>query len=271
MIVDSSERKEKRRELVLVVHEGPAKVARNTYRIRFEKPDGFTFAPGQSLKTNFKNEIRPDGNFRTPSFTIVSAPHEPFLEIVFRVKENEADWSGTKRSLMALTAGDEVPALDVLREKLDEVVYPDDVSRDTPIVMLAAGVGIAPFISMMRHAAHVGDRRDVHLLYANPTYADVAYGYEVDRFTHSLAPNLSTQKFLTREPRAGFAHGYFDREYIRSIIARSPRTFPIFFVSGSEGMVEATVKLLESMHVPDSRIRVKRFKGYKGEDDTIRE
>ena len=135
--------------------------------------------------------------------------------------------------------------------------------------MLAGGVGIAPFISMMRHAAHIHDTREFYLMYANPTKEDSAYEDEVVGYSHSLSPNLRLQQFLTQESREGYAQGYFDPESIRSILARSAQRIPLFYISGAVGMVEETKKLLQKMQVPDSCIRVKSYTGYEGMD-TIR-
>ena len=131
--------------------------------------------------------------------------------------------------------------------------------------LLAGGVGVAPFISMMRHAKHTGDQRDFHLLYANPRYEDVVYEDEVNN-------NPLSQKFLTRDSHEGFREGYFDQESIQTIRSRVVgEQEPLFFISGSEGMVASTEAMLLALGVPKERIRLKKYTGYTGADDTIRE
>lgn len=252
----------------------PEEVARNTYRIFLKKPEGFDdFYPGQNIKALVRDA---QGDIvERKSFSMVSAPHEPFLEFVFRVPEERARWSDTKKMLMALGTEEGCKAtletLGAMRDHSDEVIYTPDTPKEVPIVMLAGGVGIAPFVSMMRYAEHIGDARDFHLLYANPTYSDVAYEDEIDRFSTDSKVNLTVRKFLTRESREGFEEGYFTPEHIQAVTKKYPTT-PIFFISGSEGMVEDTVQLLTSIGISeDTHIRVKLFSGYTGKDDTIRE
>ncbi|HUQ75358.1 MAG TPA: FAD-dependent oxidoreductase, partial [Burkholderiales bacterium] len=125
-------------------------VAEGAMAFHFAKPRGFMFQAGQSIRLTLGE------GWENRSFSIASAPHEPELMIATRMRE-----SAFKARLRALQAGDEV-TVDGPNGAM--VLHPD---ATRPALMLAAGIGITPFLSMLRDARH---RRLAHrfmLLYCN--------------------------------------------------------------------------------------------------------
>jgi len=86
-------------------------------------------------------------------FTMSSSPHDPHLEFTVR---HRGDW--TTGALRAVRPGHTV--------WLDGPHGAMTLDRAGPagIVMVAAGVGVAPMMSMLRTMAHRGDRRPVWLI-----------------------------------------------------------------------------------------------------------
>nr|WP_052206906.1 FAD-dependent oxidoreductase [Sinomonas humi] len=104
------------------------------------------------------------GSRRTFSFT--SAPSSDIL--AFGVS-TAPPVSHSKRSLMNLTPGQRV----YLAAVGGDFVLPRDVDR--PLLLVAGGIGITPFASMLRAMRNSGDARDVVLVASVPNPDELAF------------------------------------------------------------------------------------------------
>jgi ferredoxin-NADP reductase len=233
------------------VLEGIREIAHHTYEIRIAKPEGFIFTPGQSMKFYIHGE-------RSRTLSIVSAPHEDHLTFAFR----DGD-SPFKNWVKNLQPGEQVE----MRVPRGDMLYPEETSQETPrpIIMLAGGIGLTPFISMLRHAAHHKHKRQFHLLSVNPSSQDIPFKKEIDEGFGDL--QLSTQYFLTHSREEGYHSGRFTKEDVKGFLHLTPP--PLFFIAGGVKMVEETQALLTSLGVSDSNIRFTEFTGYKGDTDVF--
>ncbi|HET9653692.1 MAG TPA: FAD-dependent oxidoreductase, partial [Usitatibacter sp.] len=119
------------------------------------RPDGFTFQAGQSINLTLVDPPEKDAKGNTRTFSLVSAPHEPFLEVATRLRT-----SAFKRVLASLPPGSALQ----MRGPGGKFTVAED---GPPVVLLAGGIGITPFMSMLRDAAERASRREITLLYAN--------------------------------------------------------------------------------------------------------
>lgn len=240
-----------RRRFTVAVCESAHRIADNTFEVSVTKPYvGFVFVPGQSMKFCF------GGDPRGRAFSIVSAPHEPYLTFAFRGSDSDL-----KKNLLRLQAGDRVEMLDAK----GDCTYPEEPG--VPVVLIAGGIGVAPFVSMLRHAAALGDARDFHLLSANRVPGAAAYKDELDTLARSGSVRLRLRYLATRAGEDerlpdGFERGHISAEHLRPFLA----TPAIFYAIGTSAMVESTKDLLASLGVPGDRVRFKIFKGYEGVD-----
>lgn len=67
-----------------------------------------------------------------------------------------------------------------------------------PLVALAAGVGIAPIYSIIRHEVMRGSHRSIQLIYTNATEDEIVFKDELDRLAQR-APELQVRYVITRE------------------------------------------------------------------------
>lgn len=232
---------------VRVVRE-PVLVAHNTYEICVAKPSPtYSFCAGQSMKFCFGEE-------KCRSFSMVSAPHENYLRFVYRGSS-----STLKKNLAQLQKDTEVRILDAR----GVCTYPE--KENVPVLMLTGGVGVAPCMSMLRHATYIRDTRTFVLLYANRHVHDIVYKDELEAFRNTL--RFSVEFFITGETTSQDMHqGRFTVDTIKEYIKKLGE--PIVYVIGPEGMVDATLSLLERLSYPEENIKVRKFTGYIGEDDT---
>lgn len=137
-------RVERRRDLTLTVRE-----------LTFHAARPFSFSPGQYLELDVPHR-RPDGRGTRREFSIASAPEDlPEVRIAFK----DGSQSSYKKALAAVEPGGTLAVTGVW----GDFVLP---ARPTaPVLMVAAGIGVTPFVSQLRHLAATGQRRDAVLAY----------------------------------------------------------------------------------------------------------
>ncbi len=139
--------------------------------LTFEAPPGLSFEPGQYLELSVPHR-RPDARGTRREFSIVSAPSElPELRIAYR--GGPAARSTFKRRLGHAEPGETLTATGVW----GDFVLPSDPAA--PVLMVAAGIGVTPFISQLRHLGTVGGRRDVVLVYLVRDVSDLPFMDEI--------------------------------------------------------------------------------------------
>ncbi|TVU63347.1 oxidoreductase [Paenarthrobacter nitroguajacolicus] len=119
---------------------------------KFEPQRPVRFAAGQFMELNLPHSGS-DGKGRRRVFSITSAPGAP--EVTFGVGTAEP-LSTAKKALLALRPGDSVSATAVGGDFL----LPHDAGK--PVLLIAAGIGITPFLSQL---AADGTARDTVVLY----------------------------------------------------------------------------------------------------------
>ncbi|CPS19120.1 molybdopterin-dependent oxidoreductase [Mycobacteroides abscessus] len=97
--------------------------------------------------------------------------------------------------------------------------------NSSPLVFVAIGVGITPFISALRTAAYCTQaprRPHITLLYSSRTFADMAYASELVQIGRILGDRFDMTAFLTRAPDAGEFQGVHHVVYRRFTPADIP-------------------------------------------------
>jgi len=127
----------------------------------FEKPQGFTFQAGQALNVKLPELLQEDPKGPRRVFTIASAPHEEHILITTRITS-----SRFKKSLQQISAGTEI-----------EFAGPfgNFVLKDLHVLMIAGGIGITPFRSMIMDSIHRHAEHDIVLLYSFSKIDESAY------------------------------------------------------------------------------------------------
>ena len=231
-------------------------VARGTAAFHIGKPAGFRHKPGQALDV-----ILPGagagagaGAGKAPelrhTFSIVSAPHE--AEIVFATRMRDSEY---KRTLGALQPG----ATLSIEGPSGSMTLHSDGAR--PAVFIAGGIGITPFMSLLRHAAQERAARIFVLLYSNRAPDDAAFLAELRDFER-LLPSFRLIATMTNVNPAVW-HGPTGKIDARLLgdIAR-PLPSPVYYVTGPPGMVGAMRGVLEGLGVADDDVRSEEFFGY---------
>lgn len=222
-------------------------IAKDTIELTFEKPDGFHFIPGQyaGFTLIHSTNLKPQDNTRR--FSLLSAPHEPHLRIAVRIQE-----SAFKKLLNQLNIKEEIK----MAGPTGQFVLPSDM--ETPIVLIAGGIGITPFYSMIHHAIHHEPKRRIQLFYGNSSRLHAAYLEELQTIqqTGFQCIPILTQSDPTWTGETGYITHTLLKKYIPDI------HLPIYYICGSPTMVAAIQELLLEIGIGSDRIRVEDFPGY---------
>ena len=230
---------------------GNEAIAERTRAFHFARPDGFTFKAGQAI------DVLLDGATGTPeatrhTFSIASAPFEDRLTVATRMRD-----SAFKRALAVLPAGAAVR----LEGPSGSLTLHGDASR--PAVFIAGGIGVTPFMSILRQAARDRPARRLLLLYANHRPEDAAWLEDLEALERGW-PDFRLLAVMTAINRSsqswsGLA-GRIDGDMLKSACANLSR--PVFYVAGAPGMVTAMRSVLNGTGVEDDDIRSEDFHGY---------
>jgi predicted ferric reductase len=124
-------------------------------------------------------------------------------------------------------------------------------------VFLAGGVGITPFMGMLRTLADLADPRHFLLIYASGEWDDVTFREELEDLKARLA--LDVIHVLERPPEGWSGEeGFVTREVLERHLPGDYRECQ-FFVCGPPPMMESVIEALQEMDVPLSRIQSERF------------
>ena len=219
----------------------------DTKTLRFQVLDErlLRVKPGQFLTFHWTI----DDQRVTRSYTISSSPvHENYVEITPKRMEN-----GCVSVFLNERAN---PGLAV------EASGPYgrfcfDETRHKSIVLIAAGSGITPMISMLRYIDDLELATPVTLLYCVRTSADIIFESELVRLSRSL-PNFKYEVYLSRpDPAWEGRSGRLTEEFvIRNVTDLSA---PNFFLCGPKGFMDNARQILSTLGVNQDRILQESF------------
>lgn len=227
-------------------------VAEGTKAFHFEKPKGFDFRAGQYVDLTLINPPETDAGGSTHTFTVASAPHEGELMIATRMRD-----SAFKRVLGKLEPGAEVD----IEGPMGSFTLHQNASKAA--VFLSGGIGITPFLSIARHAAHERLPHRLYLFYSNYRPEDAAF-LDALAALEKANPRFRLVATMTDMGRSGMTWsgetGFIDEPMVRRYVENLHG--PIFYIAGPPGMVAAMQKMLGEAGVDPDDVRTEEFAGY---------
>ena len=159
------------RTAVRLVFRGRTHITPTVNELTFEAKGSLRFTPGQYLELDVPHR-RPDARGSRREFSIVSTPGDlPTLRIAYR-DGGQKHPSSFKRALAAVEPGDTLAVTGVW----GDFVLPQ---LDVPVLLVAAGIGVTPFVSQLRDAAQRGRERNAVLVYVASEAAELAFRDEL--------------------------------------------------------------------------------------------
>jgi len=197
----------------------------------FQASDGLTFRPGQHCMLAVSTMGR-------RPFSLASGPGEDHVLIGTSLTPR----TGFKKRLDALTEGDELGMRGPIYTFGPEFAIDEDAPR---LVMLAQGVGITPFRSMLSHLSTTGAMATTSLIHV----AGDGHAYRDD-----------TERWATDSAYVDGSEAF--RSAVRA--AAGQERDATFYVAGAPGFVSATTRLLKDCDVDPGRVRDERYWLFKG-------
>lgn len=221
---------------------GREEVAEGTTAFHLSKPSGFRFKPGQAINLALIDPpSEPNSAQRT--FSLACAPFEEDLVVATRMREGSA----FKRALRALPPGAKVR----IRSPFGSFALHPDVAR--PAVLIAGGIGITPFMSMLRQEAKDHSPRRLVLVYSNRRPQDSAFLGELQALERQNA-NFRLLAVMTDTT------GFVDADLLKR--AAAGLTSPVYYVVGPPAMAAAMQETLGQVGIAEDDIRSEEFYGY---------
>jgi ferredoxin-NADP reductase/Na+-translocating ferredoxin:NAD+ oxidoreductase RnfD subunit len=220
----------------------------STYDFVLRPTQPLKFVPGQYMEFTLPHD-QPDNRGVRRYFTLASSPTEELLHIGVRFYDNGSTFKKTMLGMDGKKA--------VLAGQLSgDFTLPDDPQQ--PVILIAGGIGITPYRSMLKYLIDTNQTRPITLLYSERTEADIAYK---DILVAARQQGMNIICTLTAETaQTSFRAGKIDIELIQSTAGDIRKT--LFYISGPHPMVTDIKSLLRSLGVPFENIKVDFFPGY---------
>ncbi len=233
-----------------------SEVAVRTLAFEITRPEGFQFKAGQTADLTWINPPETDQEGNTRTFSIASAPDEPQLLFATRLQD-----TAFKRVLERAPLGTALR----LEGPFGNLTLHNNTNR--PAILIAGGIGITPFRSIVRRAAREKLPHRILLFYANRSMQDAPF---LDEFTAigKDSPNFSFIPTMDQaSPSWRGETGRISAEMLtRHLKAIASQEFyvagPIYYVAGPAGMVAGIRHTLSNAGIDDDDVRSEEFSGY---------
>ncbi len=222
--------------------------------VAFEVPDDlrkeFMFLPGQHV--NLRVWI--DGFEYRRSYSIHRAPYEEIVEVAIKRVQGGvvSNWVFEN-----LKEGD---GIDVMTPEGE--FYIDTSTLKGSILVVAAGSGITPVISMIKQLLKANSKTSVTLLYGNQDMQNIMFSEEIfDLKNQYLSRFIFVPTFSKQMSEVDLFNGRIDKVKISKLqkLVGSLKNMDVAFVCGPFDMIENVTDALISFGLDEASIRFERF------------
>jgi ferredoxin-NADP reductase len=205
-------------------------VTHDVNRFQVEKPEGYSFIPGQATEVSINS---PDLRDEKRPFTFTCLNREPYLEFTIKIYPSH---NGVTYELGKLKPGAEL----IIRDVWGAISYKGKG------IFIAGGAGITPFISIFRDLRTKNEISGNTLIFANKTKADIILEHELRDMLGNAFINI-----LSDEKDNDYFHGMITADFLKANIGESNRNF---YLCGPPPMMDAVKQQLASLGVGENSI-----------------
>jgi ferredoxin-NADP reductase len=227
-------------------------VACATIAIRAARPPDFAFCAGAYVDLMVPDLAEDDSEGPSRGLSITSPPGASYLEFILRLRDTPY-----KRALASMPLG--APLL--IEGPYDDLKLDPRTGR--ALIFIAGGIGIAPFLSVLREAAEAKRALNATLFYSNRRPEDTVALEELDRMQSEI-PGFRLVATMTR--MAASEHVWtgetehlgldFFRRYLPALVG------PLYYISGAPTLIAELRMALRTAGVPEKDLRIELFTGY---------
>jgi ferredoxin-NADP reductase len=217
----------------------------DTSSFRFPRPNGFDYKPGQYIMVTIKSIDKE----LTHPFSLSSSPTDrDFIE--FTKKFTTSEYSSR---LKAMKPGDWTRVDGPYGKFTCECEY-------EKILFLAGGIGITPFMSIIKYCSDNHLPTSIMLFYGCRNETEIAFKRELEEM-QLKNPNLKVI-FVLAEPNPNWTGkvGFVTADMINQEVPDFKNR--IFYICGPPGMVAAMQKLVVALGLPETQLRLESLVGH---------
>lgn len=215
---------------------GKRLVGEDTFEITLSLEDDFDFRAGQYVWLILPKLLYEDPRGNRRAFSICSSPSQKnSISVAFR-----NSGSGFKKTLIELPEN----SLVQIDGPFGAMGLPDIPTQ--PLVMIAGGIGITPFLSMIRYATEQKRPQTIILIYANSNEKKVVFSEELQLLARQN-PYLQIRQKI----------GELDWNFISQGLSDPSKC--IWSVIGPQGMVNSVGNILLNQGIKEEEIIFEEF------------
>ncbi|MDR4887898.1 FAD-dependent oxidoreductase [Fredinandcohnia sp. QZ13] len=222
----------KKRELVFIES---YKESKDVYTFVFEKEKDLTWKAGQHglfsiTHKKIKNPTKP--------FTIASAPSENVVRLTMKINDNPSDF---KKAMVELKQGMTIGMSGPLGSL--------NVNDERPTILIAGGIGITPFRSIVKQIEAEGDgnKKPIHLLYMDSEKSYI-FKDELDAINGSISTMYLDSRDKLHQEIDKFSNLYQNNGQ--------------YMIAGPKSMVDSISSYLQNNSISKKNIKKDAFYGY---------
>lgn len=217
--------------------------------INWKTKDTFTLTLKTNKKFNFKAgqfcflRINKNKLYARHPFTISSPPNEKDLEFTIKLQGRFT------KIASQLKEGEEI----IVEGPFGTFTVEDDNKN---LVFIAGGVGITPFMSIIKNHSDLRKQQNITLLYGSKTKEDIIFRDELD----TIQKDWFTKIYLLSNANSSsemYERGYINKTLISKHIKNLNNT--LFYICGPEQMKKCVKKILANLGVKNQNIKTESF------------
>lgn len=238
-------------KLLLTLKE-KVKLSNDVYDFIFNAGQKLNFLPGQYFEWTLAHD-NSDSRGNRRYFTIASAPSEENFRLGVKFVTNGSSY---KKRLLSLNPGDAIWA----SQLAGDFTLPKDKSKK--VVLIAGGIGVTPFRSMIKNFIDNNEKRDVVILYGAKSISDLVYTDVFKEAKNKLG--IHTYYYLSESKQQSLGENIFSGRVTKDAIIKNVPDYAdrIFYLSGPNSMVDYFRQSLKELGISPSNIITDYFPGF---------
>jgi ferredoxin-NADP reductase len=219
------------------------------FETKEERPD---FQAGQYFYITLQPDDTEHQKELTHHISIVNSPNEKnVLALTTRLRLEESLF---KRTLNDMAVGDEVE----IGKIEGSFVLPE--TTDKPVVFIALGIGITPYISMLRWAFEENKPYDFTLFYSDNEIESMPFLDELKQMEQKHQDNFRFIQIVTDDENWSGEKRHVDADFLKDYSDNIKGQ--LYYISGPPKPVFLVRDNLKEVGVPEDQIKADDFFGY---------
>lgn len=222
--------------------------------VHFDVPgelrEDFLFKEGQNI--TIRSTI--DGEEVRRSYSLCTAPHENDIKVAIKKVDGGLFSQFANESLKKGDVLDILPPVGKFNAKLKE-------GQSGNYLAIAAGSGITPVISIIKHTLHAQPNSSFTLLYGNKSRNSIIFFEELEALKNKYIQRFNFINVLSREKTdSDINYGRIDAVKLKALQVLLPyQSFDSIYICGPESMIFGARDYFEALGIDRNKIHFELF------------